>query len=162
MNEKNVQLESEIRKHSLVTPRLHLQRHVQLPPHSLLGRRPKPRPVPPARPPLQALPEHRHRHRDLAHQREHHGPDHRLRGPGKFRSWSGGISFVFQICKVLAAVDPSLGSACTDLEAQLPDIIQYILTENLSPQEVCVCLRSCEGDCIINPSNSTVNTAWSN
>merc|ERR1711973_513556 len=72
------------------------------------------------------------------------------------------IGFVDQICKVLAAVDPTLGSACTDLEAQLPDIIQYILTENLSPQEVCVCLRSCEGDCIINPSNSTVNTAWSN
>merc|ERR1712212_271290 len=56
------------------------------------------------------------------------------------------INFVHEICQVLEAVDPNLGSACTELEGQLPDIIQFV-NENLSPEEVCVCLRSCEGDC---------------
>ena len=69
------------------------------------------------------------------------------------------IHISVQICAGLGAISPELGTACSTFESSLPDIIQYILTENLNPKEVCICIGSCEGECTLNPSNTTANTS---
>ena len=50
----------------------------------------------------------------------------------------------FQLCQALGAIDPTLETLCKSLiEAQLPDIINGLVNDNLNPSEVCASIGMC-------------------
>ena len=50
----------------------------------------------------------------------------------------------FQLCEALGAIDPTLETLCKSLiEAQLPDIINGLVNDNLNPSEVCQNIGMC-------------------
>merc|ERR1712119_123649 len=55
------------------------------------------------------------------------------------------IHFVEGLCEALGAIDPTLETLCKSLiEAQLPDIINGLVNDNLNPAEVCDAIGACE------------------
>merc|ERR1712110_2258 len=55
------------------------------------------------------------------------------------------LKFVEEICHALGAIDPTLETLCISLvEAQLPDIINGLVNDNLNPTEVCTAIGACE------------------
>ena len=55
------------------------------------------------------------------------------------------LKFVEEICHALGAIDPTLEALCVSLvEAQLPDIINGLVNDNLNPAEVCAAIGACE------------------
>merc|ERR1711936_1090294 len=55
------------------------------------------------------------------------------------------IHFVEGLCEALGAIDPTLETLCKSLiEAQLPDIINGLVNDNLNPAEVCAAIGACE------------------
>ena len=49
-----------------------------------------------------------------------------------------------QLCSALGAIDASLEVLCKSLiEAQLPDIINGLVEDNLNPSEVCASIGMC-------------------
>ena len=55
------------------------------------------------------------------------------------------LKFVEEICHALGAIDPTLETLCVSLvEAQLPEIIQGLVEDNLNPSEVCAAIGACE------------------
>merc|ERR1711953_534067 len=55
------------------------------------------------------------------------------------------LKFVEEICHALGAIDPTLEALCVSLvEAQLPDIINGLVNDNLNPAEVCSAIGACE------------------
>merc|ERR1711993_220943 len=62
------------------------------------------------------------------------------------------IHFVEGLCEALGAIDPTLETLCKSLiEAQLPDIINGLVEDNLNPSEVCASI----GMCYTPPPSST-------
>ena len=62
------------------------------------------------------------------------------------------LKFVEEICHALGAIDPTLEALCVSLvEAQLPDIINGLVNDNLNPSEVCASI----GMCYTPPPSST-------
>merc|ERR1712110_672953 len=62
------------------------------------------------------------------------------------------IHFVEGLCQALGAIDPTLETLCKSLiEAQLPDIINGLVNDNLNPSEVCASI----GMCYTPPPSST-------
>ena len=56
------------------------------------------------------------------------------------------LKFVEEICHALGAIDPTLETLCISLvEAQLPDIINGLVEDNLNPTEVCTAIGACIG-----------------
>merc|ERR1712186_322633 len=54
------------------------------------------------------------------------------------------IHFVEGLCEALGAIDPTLETLCKSLiEAQLPDIINGLVNDNLNPAEVCASIGVC-------------------
>merc|ERR1712156_573924 len=54
------------------------------------------------------------------------------------------IHFVEGLCEALGAIDPTLETLCKSLiEAQLPDIINGLVNDNLNPDEVCASIGVC-------------------
>merc|ERR1711915_210819 len=54
------------------------------------------------------------------------------------------IHFVEGLCEALGAIDPTLETLCKSLiEAQLPDIINGLVEDNLNPSEVCASIGMC-------------------
>merc|ERR1711953_395461 len=65
------------------------------------------------------------------------------------------LKFVEEICHALGAIDPTLETLCVSLvEAQLPEIIQGLVEDNLNPSEVCAAIGACEA-----PATTTTTTA---
>merc|ERR1711997_318568 len=55
------------------------------------------------------------------------------------------LKFVEGLCHALGAIDPTLETLCVSLvEAQLPDIINGLVNDNLNPSEVCAAIGACE------------------
>merc|ERR1712024_422387 len=66
------------------------------------------------------------------------------------------IHFVEGLCEALGAIDPTLETLCKSLiEAQLPDIINGLVNDNLNPSEVCASI----GMCYTPPPTSTSTSA---
>merc|ERR1712038_1843036 len=66
------------------------------------------------------------------------------------------LKFVEEICHALGAIDPTLETLCVSLvEAQLPDIINGLVEDNLNPAEVCTAIGACIG------GNTTTTTTAS-
>merc|ERR1711990_939333 len=62
------------------------------------------------------------------------------------------IHFVEGLCTALGAIDPALETLCKSMiEAQLPDIINGLVNDNLNPSEVCASI----GMCYTPPPSST-------
>merc|ERR1711990_236711 len=54
------------------------------------------------------------------------------------------LHFVEGLCSALGAIDPTLETLCKSLiEAQLPDIINGLVEDNLNPSEVCASIGMC-------------------
>merc|ERR1739845_92510 len=54
------------------------------------------------------------------------------------------IHFAEGLCEALGAIDPTLETLCKSLiEAQLPDIINGLVEDNLNPSEVCASIGMC-------------------
>ena len=65
------------------------------------------------------------------------------------------LKFVEELCHALGAIDSTLETLCVSLiEAQLPDIINGLVEENLNPSEVCSTIGACEA-----PSTTTTTAA---
>merc|ERR1711953_557228 len=66
------------------------------------------------------------------------------------------VHFVEGLCEALGAIDPPLETLCKSLiEAQLPDIINGLVNDNLNPAEVCASI----GVCYSHPPTSTSTSA---
>ena len=66
------------------------------------------------------------------------------------------LKFVEGICHALGAIDPTLEALCTSLvEAQLPEIINGLVEDNLNPAQVCTAIGACVG------GNTTTTTTAS-
>merc|ERR1712186_126732 len=65
------------------------------------------------------------------------------------------LKFVEEICHALGAIDPTLEALCVSLvEAQLPDIINGLVNDNLNPAEVCAAIGACEAPATTTPTAS--------
>ena len=65
------------------------------------------------------------------------------------------LKFVEEICHALGAIDSTLETLCVSLvEAQLPEIINGLVEDNLNPIEVCTAIGACEA-----PASSTTSPA---
>merc|ERR1712045_209505 len=65
------------------------------------------------------------------------------------------LKFVEEICHALGAIDPTLEALCVSLvEAQLPEIINGLVEDNLNPAEVCSAIGACEA-----PATTTTTPA---
>merc|ERR1711874_320203 len=65
------------------------------------------------------------------------------------------LKFVEGLCHALGAIDPTLETLCVSLiEAQLPEIINGLVEDNLNPSEVCTAIGACEA-----PASTTTSTA---
>merc|ERR1712045_472330 len=54
------------------------------------------------------------------------------------------LKFVEGLCHALGAIDPTLETLCVSLiEAQLPEIINGLVEDNLNPSEVCSSIGAC-------------------
>ena len=65
------------------------------------------------------------------------------------------LKFVEEICHALGAIDSTLETLCVSLvEAQLPEIINGLVEDNLNPTEVCTAIGACE-----TPASTTASPA---
>merc|ERR1719400_832607 len=54
------------------------------------------------------------------------------------------LKFVEELCHALGAIDATLETLCVSLiEAQLPEIINGLVEDNLNPSEVCSTIGAC-------------------
>ena len=54
------------------------------------------------------------------------------------------LKFVEGLCHALGAIDPTLETLCVSLiEAQLPEIINGLVQDNLDPSQVCSSIGAC-------------------
>ena len=64
------------------------------------------------------------------------------------------LKFVEGLCHALGAIDPTLETLCVSLiEAQLPEIINGLVEDNLDPAEVCSSIGACEA-----PASTTTSS----
>ena len=65
------------------------------------------------------------------------------------------LNLLLQLCSALGAIDPTLETLCVSLiEAQLPEIINGLVEDNLNPAEVCSSIGACEA-----PVSTTTTTS---
>ena len=65
------------------------------------------------------------------------------------------LKFVEGLCHALGAIDPTLETLCVSLiEAQLPEIINGLVQDNLNPAEVCSSIGACDA-----PASTTTTTS---